>query len=135
MASTHLEGHEHLHSPGREARIYTAVLGALVILTFITVGASYIQFGEWNAVVAIVIATIKASLVGLFFMHLRHDKPINAIIFLVSAGMLALFLLTGYTDVITARDQLLPSNYKQLPMSTPGTTGASGNAPQPAAHR
>ena len=45
-----------------------------MILTGITVGAAYIDLGSGNVVVALIIATGKASLVALFFMHLRWEK-------------------------------------------------------------
>ena len=53
------------------AAIYVSTLVALLILTAITVGASYIDFGSGNVVIALIIATIKATIVALFFMHLR----------------------------------------------------------------
>ena len=73
--STHTE---HAESPKAEAVKYAATLFVLLILTAITVGASYINFGSGNIVIALTIATIKASIVGLIFMHLLHDKPVNA---------------------------------------------------------
>lgn len=128
----HANEHGHAHNPAKDARTYTMVLGALLVFTFITVGASYIHFGSGiiNVIIAILIATIKASLVALFFMHLRHDKPMNSIIFLVSAGFLALFLIGTYGDYVE-RDPLLPSNYKGV-TAPPGGSGGSGpGAPTP----
>ena len=79
---------EHTVNPKAEAALYLRVLIALLVLTGITVGASYIHFGSSaaNVVVALTIATIKGTLVALFFMHLLHDKPVNAVI--AVAGML-----------------------------------------------
>ena len=65
--STHTE---HAENPKTETLKYVATLVVLLILTGITVGASYINFGSGNVVIALVIATIKASIVGLIFMHL-----------------------------------------------------------------
>ena len=73
--------------------MYAGVLGALLVLTVITVGASYFDFGSANIVIAIFIATIKASLVALFFMHLKDDNPVNGMI-LVSCFMFLGLLLT-----------------------------------------
>ncbi len=53
--------------------IYAAVGAALLALTAATVAVSYIDLGIWNVVVALLIASAKASLVALFFMHLRHE--------------------------------------------------------------
>jgi cytochrome c oxidase subunit IV len=125
-------GHAHTANPRADVLKYTGVLGTLLILTFITVGASYVNFGNWNVVIAIVIATMKASLVALFFMHLIHDKPTSAVIFLISVLFLALFLISVYTDY-AERDPLLPSNYK-LPTAPPAGSPASGPPPAPSAH-
>ena len=118
----------HPHNPIKEARTFTIVLLILVVFTFITVGASYVDFGTFSVIVAIVIATIKASLVALVFMHLRHDKPMNALIFLVSAFMLGLLLIACYTDVIKARDPLFPGNYRGMPMTPPTAPGGANPA-------
>ena len=92
---------EHALDPKAEAKTYTLTLALLLILTAITVGASYIQFGSLNVVIALGIATIKASLVALFFMHLRHDKPVNAVIACAGFLFLGLFLLFTFLDVDT----------------------------------
>lgn len=49
----------------------------LLILTIITVAVRYVDLGEANIYIAIGIAGVKATLVGLFFMHLKWDKPFN----------------------------------------------------------
>lgn len=61
--------HEHAH-PVTGPKTYGLVLLALLVLTVITVQASYFDFGPWNTVVALLIASAKGSLVALFFMHL-----------------------------------------------------------------
>ena len=55
-------------------RIYLAVWGALVVLTAVTVAVSYVHLGLMNVVVALLVASVKASLVALFFMHLRYES-------------------------------------------------------------
>jgi cytochrome c oxidase subunit 4 len=47
---------------------------ALIILTAITVGITRFDFGNMNLVVAMIVASIKASIVALFFMHLKYEK-------------------------------------------------------------
>lgn len=89
------------HDPGHLTHridplwLYLAVFGGLLVMTAITVGASYIDFGSANIVIAVLIASVKASLVALFFMQLRHDKLFHSIIF--SAGILFLALLFFFT--------------------------------------
>ena len=55
-------------------RTYVLVWAALMVLTAVTVAASYVHLGMMNVVVALLIASVKASLVALFFMHLRHES-------------------------------------------------------------
>ncbi|MGA6992729.1 MAG: cytochrome C oxidase subunit IV family protein [Candidatus Deferrimicrobiaceae bacterium] len=55
-------------------RTYIVVWGALVVLTAVTVAVSYVHLGMMNVVVALLIASAKASLVALFFMHLRYES-------------------------------------------------------------
>src|ERR1700676_4445336 len=100
---------EHELDPKVEARNYALTLVLLLILTGITVGASYIQFGSLNVVIALTIATIKASLVALFFMHLRHDKPVNAVIACAGFLFLGIFLMFDFID-FGSRDGLQPVN-------------------------
>jgi cytochrome c oxidase subunit 4 len=104
----------HVTSP----KTYGAVLAALLVLTVITVLASYVDFGSFNTVVALIIASIKGSLVALFFMHLRHDK-FNAIIFVGGLLFLAIFLIWTLFD-ISNRTTILPSNLKTPIEAFPG---------------
>src|ERR1700712_1687308 len=109
----HAAAHGHDDHDKNAPKLYLAVLGALLILTFITVAASKIQFGSGmvNVVIALTIATIKASLVALFFMHLIHDKAMNAIILVAGFTFLGVFLGFCYTDQVT-RDDLKPVGLK-----------------------
>ena len=70
---------ESVHTPHGGPVVYTRNLIALLILTGLTIGAAFIDLGSGNVVVALGIASIKASLVALFFMHLRWEKPVNSI--------------------------------------------------------
>ena len=62
-------------------RVYLIVAALLLLLTTATVVVSTIDFGPWNLVVALLIAAIKATLVALFFMHLKYDNRIYSVIF------------------------------------------------------
>jgi len=85
-------------------RTYLIVAGCLIALTGITVEVSFINLGGWNAVAAVFIAAIKASLVALFFMHLKYDKKINAMIFMTAILFFALFLSLTFFDVLSRGD-------------------------------
>ncbi len=54
--------------------IYLVVWGGLVLLTGVTVAVSYVNLGVMNVVVALLIASAKASLVALYFMHLKSER-------------------------------------------------------------
>ena len=89
------------HSQASEARTYGVVLVLLLTLTAITVAAASIRFETpaVNVAVALAIATVKASLVALFFMHLRHDRPMNALVFVAGLVFLGLLLMLTLMDV------------------------------------
>jgi cytochrome c oxidase subunit 4 len=84
-------------------RTYALVLAVLLALTATTVTVAGIHFSTpaINVVVALGIASVKASLVALFFMHLLHDKPMNALIFTAGLAFLAIFLILCLIDVET----------------------------------
>lgn len=79
------------------------VLVALLILTVITVGASRIDFGSANMLIAMAIASIKASLVIAIFMHVKWDTAINRIVFLSSFLFLSLLFIFTLADHATRR--------------------------------
>jgi cytochrome c oxidase subunit 4 len=113
--SNHATAHAH-SIPG--PKTYATVLGVLILLTGITVTAAGIDFGSMNTVIALLIATLKASLVALFFMHLRHDR-FNLLIFLSGLFFLTVFLVFTLFDVDT-RKHVLPSNLKEPILEFPG---------------
>lgn len=116
----------HDHHDANAPKLYATVLGILLILTFITVAASKVQFGTGmvNVIIALTIATIKASLVALFFMHLIHDKAMNSIILVSSFVFLGVFIGLCYTDQAT-RDDLKPLGLKVKPAVVAGAPGAA----------
>ncbi len=79
-------------------RILARTAFALLILTVLTVWAASFDFGAGNIWIALFIAVLKGSLVVLFFMHLRYDRPFNGVIFVVSLAFVALFISLAMTD-------------------------------------
>jgi cytochrome c oxidase subunit 4 len=69
--------------------LLTAVISVLIVLTVVTVA---VALATPSVPIAMGIATVKGTLVCLYFMHLRWDKPFNAFVFLISVGLLVLFL-------------------------------------------
>jgi cytochrome c oxidase subunit IV len=83
-----------------EARVLLTVFAALIALTAITVAVSYFNFGAFNLVVALGIATVKAALVALWFMHLRYENGLHSFVFLVGVVFLGLFLIIAMFDAV-----------------------------------
>jgi cytochrome c oxidase subunit 4 len=98
----HGEDHGHVdHGLAHTMPIWmlVAVLGALMLLTVLTVSVTSYDLGsEGNLVVGMVIATIKAGLVVTFFMHLLWDKKFHLILFLTAVLFVVLFLSMSVTD-------------------------------------
>lgn len=97
-AGVEIRGHEVGHIV--PARVLIGVWLALVVLTAVTVSVTWVDLGgALNLWVAMGIATIKATLVLLYFMHLRYDHPVNAIFFIFALFFVALFIGGILTDV------------------------------------
>jgi cytochrome c oxidase subunit 4 len=80
------------------ARVLLSVIAALLVLTAITVAATWVDLGAWNLWIALGIATLKAALVALYFMHLRYDNPFNALAFVTALVFLLLLLSLTMLD-------------------------------------
>ena len=74
-------------------KTYCTILGALLVLTVITVLAAQFDFGNFNLVVAMAIASVKALLVAMFFMHLKYENPLTW--FYAAVPLIILALLMG----------------------------------------
>ena len=82
-------------------RIYYTVFAALMIFTAVTVGIAYIDLGRLNVVVALTIAVVKATLVILYFMHIRYSARLTR--FVLAAGFFWLLVLILFTmaDIVS----------------------------------
>jgi cytochrome c oxidase subunit 4 len=81
-------------------RVLLTVFVFLMVLTVVTVSATWIDLGAWNLWVAMAIASVKASLVALYFMHLRYDRLFHALIFVTGLVILTLFLSLTMLDTV-----------------------------------
>lgn len=81
-------------------KTYLVVLASLLVLTVFTVVVSYWNFGVFNVLVAMLVATVKGSLVCLFFMHLKYDNKVNQVVFASSFVFLAAFIGLTASDVL-----------------------------------
>ena len=94
--SEHAEHEQHEHenhivSP----RIYVLIFLALLVSTALTIGASYVNLGIFNPIIALGIACTKATLVVLFFMHVKYSSKLTKLT--VFAGIFLFLTLIGMT--------------------------------------
>ncbi len=85
---------------GPSLPLLAGVLVALLILTWVTVAATWFQLGTLNLWIAMAIATLKGTLVALYFMHLRYEKPFNAIILISALAFVLLFIGITLQDTV-----------------------------------
>ena len=98
-AHAHAAGHGKDHVPHvLPLSTYLKTWGALLVLTAVTVGASYVDFGAANLWIALLIASAKAATVALVFMHLYWDHKFHSVIFGVSLVFLAIFIIFTLFD-------------------------------------
>ena len=81
--------------------IYVGIWAILMFLTGLTVFVSFIELHDWNIVLALVIATIKATLVVLFFMHLYYSSKLTKVTMIAALFFLFLLLALSMTDYLT----------------------------------
>ncbi len=84
-----------MSEPITPTRTYYRVFAALIALTLLTVGVSFLELGAWHTTVGVLIGVAKASLVGLFFMHLLHSSRASWLA--VLAGLFWLLILMSLT--------------------------------------
>ena len=100
------DGHEFAHP--MPIPILLAVFVTLTLLTILTVAQASFDFGSLDVTIVMVIATIKATLVICFFMHLAFDKPFNMIVFLSSFVFVGLFVIFTLSDSQMTADSFEP---------------------------
>jgi cytochrome c oxidase subunit 4 len=76
-------------------KIYFAVFAALMVLTATTTAIAFLDLGPWNTVVALGIAFVKATLVVLFFMHVKYSPRLTQVT--IAGGLFWLAILIGIT--------------------------------------
>ncbi len=131
MANT-TQAHDHatvhasdgaVHAHVSSTAFYVAVFMVLIGLTVLTVGQSYVDLGKLNIALVIAIATLKASLVVSFFMHLRWDNKFNVLIFLSTIFFIGVFFVYTMNDT-NSRGHFDPDqNVRVLPKSGENAPG------------
>jgi cytochrome c oxidase subunit 4 len=78
--------------------VLLGVFLTLIGMTVLTVAVTWHNFEGWNLFIAMGIATVKAALVALYFMHLRYDHPFNGLVFVAALVFLGLFMSLTLLD-------------------------------------
>jgi cytochrome c oxidase subunit IV len=114
------DGHVHAHVSS--VKFYVGILAILIMFTLLTVAVASIHLGPLNLAVAIAIASAKATLVVMFFMHLKYDNRFNATIVICSLMFIGVFFAYTMNDTDTRAElddaqgsQVLPSSGQQAP--------------------
>ena len=81
--------------------MYYAIFGALMVLTGVTIGVAFIDLGLMNFPVALAIAITKATLVILFFMHVKYSSRLTKMVVGMAFFFLAILLLLTMTDYLS----------------------------------
>jgi cytochrome c oxidase subunit IV len=82
-------------------RLYLVIFGALMVLTALTVGVTYVDLGAANLFVAMGIAIVKAVLVVLYFMHVRWSDRLTVVTVLTALVFLAVLFAFTWADYLT----------------------------------
>ena len=82
-------------------KLYVQIFASLLVLTVITVWVAQFDFGSLNTVIAMLVATVKATLVALYFMHLKYDDKLNTVCLLSGVFFLLVMFAFIAIDVYT----------------------------------
>jgi cytochrome c oxidase subunit 4 len=117
-----------VHAHVSSVKFYVGILAALMFFTLLTVGVASIHLGPLNLAVAVAIASIKATLVITFFMHLKYDNRFNAAILICTVMFIGVFFVYTMNDTDTRAElddaqgsMVLPSTGVQAPGGMVGT--------------
>ncbi|HEV2176872.1 MAG TPA: cytochrome C oxidase subunit IV family protein [Terriglobia bacterium] len=93
-------------------KLYVTVFALLIALTALTTGVAYIDLGAYNTVAALAIAVVKASLVVLFFMHLKYTPGMTRIALAAAVGWLVILLALTLADFHTRSWTPVPQSWQ-----------------------
>ena len=82
-------------------QVYFSVFAALMVLTALTVWVAFFDLGPLNTVVAMGIAVIKATLVVLYFMHLRWSSKLSQVVLVAGLFWFLILIALTFSDYLT----------------------------------
>ena len=94
----HAHAHSHVHGHVTPLGVYLAIFATLMVLTVVTVLVAYVNLGQINIFIALGIACFKASLVVLYFMHVKYASPLTKLFAVTGIFFLAILLGLTMTD-------------------------------------
>jgi cytochrome c oxidase subunit IV len=107
MPSYEFAEHEEYQEHVVPYTVYLAVFGALMVLTGLTVVVAFFDLGNLNVAVALAVAVIKATLVVLFFMHVKYASMTTKLVVVSSLVWLGFLFFITLSDYLT-RGWLMP---------------------------
>lgn len=90
----HNEEEHHIVSYASNIKVWIVLL----ILTWVTITAAYLNFGNLAVAVALIIATIKAGVVLAYYMHLKFDSKILTLFFIITMAVFTSFIVLTFFD-------------------------------------
>ncbi len=97
MSGDHKDFVHHVAPKG----MYFVIFAALMVLTTLTVWVAFQDFGAANVPIAFGIATLKATLVVLFFMHVIHSPKLTGVVVIGSVAFLLLLFVLTLSDYVS----------------------------------
>ncbi len=94
-------------------KVYFLVFITLMALTALTTGVAFIDLGPLNTVAALVIAVCKATLVVLFFMHLKYSPNLTRLVLVAALVWLAILLVLTLGDFFTRQWTPVPTGWQR----------------------
>jgi cytochrome c oxidase subunit 4 len=82
-------------------RVYYTIFGLLMLFTYITVQVAFIDLGALNTVVALAVAVFKATIVVLFFMHVKYSTRLTWAVVLGSVFWFGILMVLTFGDYLT----------------------------------
>src|SRR5688572_9217104 len=82
-------------------RLYYTIFGILMLSTYLTVQIAFLDLGPFNTVAALLIAVVKATIVVLFFMHVRYSTRLTWVVVLAGVFWLGILLVLTGSDYLT----------------------------------
>jgi cytochrome c oxidase subunit IV len=82
-------------------RVYYTIFGILMLCTYLTVQIAFFDLGPFNIVAALAIAVFKATLVVLFFMHVKYSTRLTWAVVVGAVFWLGILLVLTFSDYLT----------------------------------